>query len=824
MKNEWEVVMHKLFAIKIFILSMVLLFAPNESLASNQDVTVRLSYFLGNQTEVDVRINGTYVIQEDNRQLTSNHSYRFRVEGNTITIYENDQRLSSYSQFTAKPMVYSEENFITINNRRYLGDMKFSIDSNFIRPINTVPLEDYLKGVVSREMSASWGDRGGMEALKAQAVTARTYILRRINSIVSDTEHHQVYGGYHWHHNTNVAVDATRGEVATYNGQLIDTFYSSSNGGKILSNRNVWGSTKLAYLDAKDDPYDVKTASLGNSRINWNFTIDKQQIDLSNRDLNQPDQWWNSVQEVNSNTMSTVKSWLVNRGRVSSQFDIKIVSIPTVQFTTQFSANETLMGRVDLQYILRNKNDGSFVMENDNIKVHSITINDRHDNIRAMFGGVRMLSSYVKQVEETNSTFTIHGGGWGHNIGMSQYGAYQMSREGYSYRDIIHFYYSGAQVVSPNPIFSIQLTSRTEMYSQPTTSSTRTGSLSPQTVNVFEERNGWYLIDSWLGRMWINPANALVGEAQAYKETLFINENTSLYSSPTSQSASGAISPQNVTTLRKWGDWYEINTWLGPKWIKPNAPLVGGVTRVSEPIQLTQTTRIFTSPLDSNHRSSLGAQKITATHQWGDWYRVNTWLGPMWMKPEGALIGEAKTYEERLYVTENTNFYSVPGSQSRVSVISPQNVTTTKKWGDWYEINTWRGSMWINPKSPLVGGIDRVDETISLTTVTRMFDTPKASQHRSSLGAQNVQATHYWNGWYRINTWLGPQWIKPSGTVTASLLNVRSGPGTQYEPAITQLERNTTVTVLGIVDGWYKIKHDSFDGEGYVSSSFVTVD
>lgn len=836
--------MRKLLILKMIIIYLLVLILPQPATANQQNVSVRLLYFLGNQTEIDVRVNGTYTITENNFQLLEGRNYRFRVEGNQIAIYEAGQKRATYSSgFTASPIVYGEQNYISINSRNYLGDMRFTIESNVIRPINTLPLEDYLKGVVPREMMAAWGNNGGMEALKAQAVTARTYILRRINQVVTDSEHHQVYGGYHWHANTTRAVVETNGEVVRHNGQLVDTFYSSSNGGKILNNRNVWGTTRLPYLQAKEDPFDLKTASLGNNFTNWNFTVHKQQMNLSSLDLARPELWWNSVTEVDQAIMTTVKNWLTNRNHIHSRYESKVVAIPEISFTTQIQLNETLTGRVVIQYILRDRNNNSFVMENGEIKLHSITVNDRHDNIRAMFGSTRMLSPYVKQVEETNTAFRIHGGGWGHNIGMSQYGAYQMSREGFNYRDIIEFYYSGAEIVGgqtvapaptpaptptpvvQDPIFTMQLTSsRTEMYESPSLSSRRTGSLSPQRVSVFEQRNDWFLIDSWLGKMWINPEGALIGDPETYSTRLFVNENTSIYDSPQSQQSRGAISPQNVATLRKWGEWYEINTWLGPKWIKPRNPLSGGVERVTETIQLTETTRIFASPLDTAHISSLGAQKITATHKWNDWYRVNTWRGPMWIKPQNALIGEPMKHVTRLYVTNTTELFDTPLATKRVSSISPQNITTLRKWGNWYEINTWLGPKWMKPNGVLEGGIDRVNQTISLTKVTQTFDSPLATQSRSSLGVQSVTATHQWNDWYRINTWLGPQWIRPSGTVNASSLNVRTGPGTHFDPPITQLSRGTRVTVLGEVDGWYQIKHTSFTGVGFVSGDFISID
>jgi SpoIID/LytB domain protein len=714
--------------IKVFLFVLIALLLPSTSIASDQNVSVKLVNFLGNQTDVEVKINGTYQVEGISQQLTANKTYRFKIEGNSIAIYDAGQKISSFSNsFTVKPITYSQANYITINSRRYLGDMRFAIESSFIRPVNTLPLEDYLKGVVPHEMLATWGNNGGMEALKAQAVTARTYVLKRINTVVTDTQSHQVYGGYHWQTTTSNAVDATRSEVARHNGVLIDTFFSSSNGGKILSNRNVWGTTKLAYLDAKDDPYDLKTASLGNARTNWTMTVQKEQINLANQDLTNPALWWNDVKEVDTAVMDNVKKWLVDRGRVDSQFDIKIVSVPQIQFTTEFSSTNTLTGSVTINYLLKTKTSDSFEMESDNIKVHTMTINDRHDNIRSMFGSNRMWSPYVKQVEETSLFFRVHGGGWGHNIGMSQYGAYQMAREGLTYRDIISFYYSGAQVVG-----TITTTPDPNQNTSP--------SPSPSTP---EQPSGI--------------------EAVAHKETFFVIQNTDLFDTPSSQKRVGTISPQNVTTLRKSGDWYEISTWLGPKWIKPNGALSGGATKVSEVIQLTQVTRIYTSPLDSTHRSSLGVQKITATHKWNDWYRVNTWLGPMWLKPENTQTNTPQPIPvtNRIYVTEKTSIFNSPTDKKSISAINPQNVTVLRKSGDWYEISTWLGPKWIKPNKPLIGGIDRVSKSIKLTKVTLIYDTPLATTHRSSLGAQTVTATHQWNDWYQINTWLGPKWIKP---------------------------------------------------------------
>lgn len=90
------------------------------------------------------------------------------------------------------PEKYSTQNVIKIAGKDYLGKVNFAIESGYIRPTNEqIPFEDYLKGVIPNEMPASWH----VEALKAQAVAARTYSLNSTGKTVPDTTAFQVYGG-----------------------------------------------------------------------------------------------------------------------------------------------------------------------------------------------------------------------------------------------------------------------------------------------------------------------------------------------------------------------------------------------------------------------------------------------------------------------------------------------------------------------------------------------------------------------------------------------------------------------------------------------------
>ena len=125
--------------------------------------------------------------------------------------------------------------------------------------VANVYIESYLYGVVPYEMGSS----SALEALKAQAVAARTYTVRAMNANASkvydvvDTTADQVYNGSPAERDRAAeAVDATRGIVAMNDGKLTGTYYTASNGGQTESARNAWGSSGVNYLTVKDDPFD----------------------------------------------------------------------------------------------------------------------------------------------------------------------------------------------------------------------------------------------------------------------------------------------------------------------------------------------------------------------------------------------------------------------------------------------------------------------------------------------------------------------------------------------------------------------------------------
>lgn len=157
-------------------------------------LTVKLKNHIGNQKKLTITVKGEYDIPDTDVSLVEGKTYTVQVENRSLSLYENGNVISKFPSFTVVPKEYGTTNVISINNRPYLGTMNFTLENNtYVRPGNTLPLEDYLKGVVPFEMMASWNK----EALKAQAVAARTYADRyKSLSGFDDTVSYQAYGGY----------------------------------------------------------------------------------------------------------------------------------------------------------------------------------------------------------------------------------------------------------------------------------------------------------------------------------------------------------------------------------------------------------------------------------------------------------------------------------------------------------------------------------------------------------------------------------------------------------------------------------------------------
>jgi SpoIID/LytB domain protein len=340
-------------------------------------VSVELKKYLGNQSSIKIKPSQSYKIADSKVTLQANTEYEVKVAGSKVNLLHNQEVLGEFDSFTAKPSTY--EAFLSINNRKYLGKVQFTNEGNkYIRPINTIPMEDYLKGVVSKEVYTSWH----ADALKSQAVAARTYALSYASKTIDDTTSYQVYGGYEWYNSTNSPVDETFGKVLKYNGALINAVFSSSNGGIIESDYNAWGKVSNPYFQVKTDSYDPQTK--------WSLTIQKEQIDLSTKDLKNPDVWWNQTKEKDEKVAGKIKTQMQTDPKLKGK-DIKIVGISKVNLYQLTSGQRMSKGDISVTYVVNGEVD-----QDNKLMVKTWNrVGEKADNIRFMLDGIRFKSLMI---------------------------------------------------------------------------------------------------------------------------------------------------------------------------------------------------------------------------------------------------------------------------------------------------------------------------------------------------------------------------------------------------------------------------------------------
>ena len=314
----------------------------------------------------------------------------------------------------------------------YPGDLTLSIRDGVIRPVLTLPLETYLLGVVPYEMSDSFP----VEALKVQAICARTYALSKMSSSadwdVVDNTNDQVYRGTpDQYENTALAVAETAGLVLTYNNKLITAWYSASNGGQTELPGNVWSGDNIPGCFAMtDDPWDaqnpdstVRTAVLG-----------KDGSGLSRGMLRL------------IRTALAAKPEL-NGFRLTEEDEIRVDAIRSAAVTTpRFKAPSRLMTKLELTLsVSAALKDGE--PELIPAGIYTVTLDLFPEAVFLLGLSVYGADNEIITVSEDEQAFTLTAGRFGHGVGMSQRGAqYQASEGKRTFKQILEFYYPGAKI------------------------------------------------------------------------------------------------------------------------------------------------------------------------------------------------------------------------------------------------------------------------------------------------------------------------------------------------------------------------------------------
>ena len=282
------------FKLNILVLLTAFLFAiPNESKA------IRIGLNEGIQkTYIGSSQNASFKDANTGKLLFISRSffpYSIKAYGDSIAI-----RVKGRYYDCSTNAIYIEnpehKGFFATKRRWYRGDMIIYNIDNSLTIVNSLPLEEYLMGVVPSEMPSKWN----IEAHKAQAIAARSYALANLNKRGSrgydlkDTPHDQAYGGASSETpQTTRAVLSTKGEVLTYDNKIIPAYYHASAGGKTITAGEVWDHD-LPYIKSVES-FDRGTRKNGhgvgmsqhgaNNLANRGFSA-RQILDYFYKDIN----------------------------------------------------------------------------------------------------------------------------------------------------------------------------------------------------------------------------------------------------------------------------------------------------------------------------------------------------------------------------------------------------------------------------------------------------------------------------------------------------------------------------------------------------------
>ncbi|MBD1821086.1 SpoIID/LytB domain-containing protein [Cyanobacteria bacterium FACHB-DQ100] len=291
--------------------------------------------------------------------------------------------------------------------------------------VNFVGIETYLRGVVPHEIG-TWAPQ---PVLEAQAVLARTYALRNLRRFVIDnyqlcaTTQCQVYRGLDGAApSTDRAIAATRGLVLTYQNELVDAVYSSTSGGVTASFDDIWHGWERPYLraviDSANPVWDLRSRSLSDE---GNFRAFINQKKGFNEDGTNMFRWRYPVPLAQLN--QELRDYL------------KAVRHPFANFKT--------IRNIQIQQ----RSEGGRILKS-TIVTDAGTIKLEKDDIQTVFDAPASTLFYLDPMMENKvlKGFVFVGGGFGHGVGMSQFGSYNLGRLGWTSDRILRFYFPDTQL------------------------------------------------------------------------------------------------------------------------------------------------------------------------------------------------------------------------------------------------------------------------------------------------------------------------------------------------------------------------------------------
>lgn len=374
-------------------------------------------------------------------------AYLIRIDAGSRVLFAEGAE-GDYPQFAAT--AGDEDGIFTVDlgSQRYRGRIEIGRygGKQTVTAVNVVPLEEYLYGVVPCEMPASWH----MEALKAQAVCARSYALMKAGYHAEtdikrgfrmvDTVQSQVYGGVSREHvRSNSAVNATKGETLCYENRTVTGYYFSASGGHTESVEDVWGFA-IPYLQGVPDIYETKP-----SKKPWSVTLEGAELErllLS--------------QGNNVGTIKKVMQEIVtSTGRV---YSLRVIgSLGSVALETDALRNVLELASTKFKVISPGMTPDLVAVQGAattrETAIHDCYVISGDGDVQSAKGltdqyvvlSADNLTNFPRSAPNTGE-YVFAGMGHGHGVGMSQSGAYGMAEHGFDYTEILEHYFTGISV------------------------------------------------------------------------------------------------------------------------------------------------------------------------------------------------------------------------------------------------------------------------------------------------------------------------------------------------------------------------------------------
>ena len=454
-----------------FILLLTVIVAGLAPASAQNDPTIRV-YLRRLQITDSARIEvrGTYMLEDGSMLFGDGTQMTVVLRGDELVLHAGQMAVRMGGSMRLVRCESETPGGLTINGSNlYEGDLQLDARSGVIRPILHIDVEDYLLGVVPYEM----GDSFPLEALKAQAVAARTYALRKSGSDgdydVEDTTNDQAFRGRSTSSPlSEQAVRETEGLVGTYNGRLAECFYSASNGGQTELGQHVWPTSEpdaYGYMDMRDDPYDLEndasvvkryTLTKKNSKNGLSGALHQALVEALAPELTAmgkealPD--CVRIDEVLGVEAITPKFEGDSRLMTEMRFTLKLSvrdclyrdpGQPDATPTPQTSASPeptptpTPQPTATPAYTAYTALSDTFV----------VTLPIFPTVEQAMGLSISTARNELITVTDIGSSFMIESRRYGHGVGMSQRGAEQMARKyGKTFEEILSFYYPGMTV------------------------------------------------------------------------------------------------------------------------------------------------------------------------------------------------------------------------------------------------------------------------------------------------------------------------------------------------------------------------------------------